>query len=71
MIYSCGNGRILFLTVEQYLDMSDIELEELCSNSSRESFATLFFNNIYVEKNGRWVVDESQEDIDLGFDDMF
>lgn len=67
MIIQLSNGRIIELSLEQYLDLTDSELQEL--NCLGLGYTKDCSNPFYNPYHGKEEVEEEYEDETLYFDD--
>lgn len=64
MIYQLANGRIIEISVETYLDMSDEDLHSLSALGYGESVEDPFFASVLTSKDA-WTLDDDELDIDI------
>jgi hypothetical protein len=57
MLYQLPNGKVLFLSVEEYLNMSDEELHELANSGYGEYVS----NNAHFSNRGKKATDTPKE----------
>ena len=65
MLYQLPNGKVLFLSVEEYLSMSDEELDQLASSGYGEYISP---NINFSSKGGKANNKESNVDPSIGLD---
>ena len=73
MLYSLPNGKVIEISVEQYLDMDDEEFEFLLSINYGEPIEDPFFGSILESKNRFTIPDEEpitppEQDLDTAID---
>lgn len=64
MLYSLPNGKVIEISVEQYLDMEDEEFEYLLSINYGEPIEDPFFGSILESKSKPQVEDELVPPVD-------
>ncbi len=64
MLYSLPNGKVIEISVEQYLDMEDEEFEYLLSINYGEPIEDPFFGSILESKTKTVVEDELVPPVD-------
>lgn len=64
MLYSLPNGKVIEISVEQYLDMDDEEFEYLLSINYGEAIEDPFFGSILESKSKPQVEDEFVPPVD-------
>lgn len=69
MIYQLPNGRIIEMSVETYLSLSDEELAALSSMGYGETVEDPFFASALDSKD-MWVYDEEEDEIELELPDI-
>jgi len=66
MIYQLPNGKIVFISVEQYLDLSDDDINYLCNPANNHgNYPGSLWTGSTISKKTR---SENPEDIDTGID---
>lgn len=68
MLYSLPNGKVIEISVEQYLDMEDEEFEYLLSINYGEPIEDPFFGSILESKGKQIVEDEAVPPVDQVID---
>lgn len=68
MLYSLPNGKVIEISVEQYLDMEDEEFEYLLSINYGETIEDPFFGSILESKTKTQVDDEFVPPVDQAID---
>ena len=71
MIYQLKNGSTIEMSVEQYLSMSDAELDYLNSTTAGDSIDNPWFGSILSKVNAHEDMEEYIEDSILSEDDVY
>lgn len=71
MIYQLKNGSTIEMSVEQYLSMSDAELEYLNTTSAGDSIDNPWFGSVLSKVNAHEDIEEYIEDNILSDDDLY
>lgn len=69
MLYQLPNGKVIELSLEQYLDMSDEELENIISYNFGHEVESPFFGSI-LEKPGSMILEEDIDSDELELPDI-
>jgi hypothetical protein len=69
MLYQLPNGKVIELSLDQYLDMSDEELESIISYNFGHEIESPFFGSI-LEKPGSMILEEDIEEFESELPDI-
>jgi hypothetical protein len=79
MLYQLSNGKVIYLTIEQYLELTDLDIQYLMSLNAGEFALNPFTDSAVVENTKEkyydfdYLIDDESENIisdDEPFDDI-